>query len=81
MIAEQKDHIQKMKKINIEGMSCMHCVARVEKALKGVEGISSVEVKLDENCAIVAADAGVTDAQLVEVIDDAGYDVTGVIEI
>lgn len=29
------------KKYNIEGMSCMHCVGAVEKALNAVEGIKA----------------------------------------
>lgn len=59
----------------------MHCVARVEKALKGIDGVQSVEVKLEENCAIVSADSGITNDQFVAVIDDAGYDVQGIEEL
>lgn len=72
---------EKMKKINIDGMSCMHCVARVEKALKGIDGVQTVEVKLEENCAVVNADPGISDEQFIAVIDDAGYDVQGIEEI
>lgn len=70
-----------MKKIAIEGMSCMHCVGRVDKALNGIEGVSRVEVKLEENCALVEIDETITNEQLIAVIDDAGYDVLGIDEV
>jgi len=32
--------------IEIEGMSCSHCVARVEKAVRKVEGVTHVDVEI-----------------------------------
>jgi copper chaperone len=32
--------------IEIEGMSCSHCVARVEKAVRNVEGVTHVDVEI-----------------------------------
>lgn len=32
--------------IEIEGMSCSHCVARVEKAVRKVEGVTRVDVEI-----------------------------------
>jgi copper chaperone len=32
--------------IRIEGMSCMHCVMRVKKALESVKGIRSADVEI-----------------------------------
>ncbi len=65
-----------MKKIiKIDGMSCHHCTARVEKALGACEGVTSVVVDLDSKTAIVELNADLTDVQLTEIIDDAGYDV------
>lgn len=66
------------KTIHIEGMSCGHCTARVQKALEGLAGISAVEVDLTKNSATVEADATVTDAAITEAIDDAGYDVVSI---
>jgi copper chaperone CopZ len=32
--------------IKIEGMSCMHCVGRVKKALEGLKGIQTSDVQI-----------------------------------
>ena len=61
-------------KLNISGMSCGHCVKRVDNAVKALAGVTSAEVKVGE--AVVEGDFSV-DA-LKEAIDDAGYDVEGV---
>ena len=34
------------KKLQIKGMSCEHCVARVKKMLESLDGVSSAEVSL-----------------------------------
>ncbi|EYD77383.1 Lead, cadmium, zinc and mercury transporting ATPase, Copper-translocating P-type ATPase [Rubellimicrobium mesophilum DSM 19309] len=56
----------------IEGMTCASCVARVEKALLAVPGVTSANVNLATERATVqgAADP----AALVAAIEDAGYD-------
>ena len=56
----------------IEGMTCASCVARVERALKAVPGVTSAVVNLATERATVtgAADA----ALLVKAVGDAGYD-------
>ena len=35
-------------KLKIEGMSCMHCVARVEKALMELDGVEKANVSLEK---------------------------------
>lgn len=68
-----------MKKvIRIEGMTCGHCKARVEKALSAVGGVEAVEVDLGAKTATVELSAELADAVLIEAVDDAGYDVLGV---
>ncbi len=66
------------KTIRIEGMSCGHCTARVQKALEGMAGVTSVEVDLSANIATIEADDTVTDDALKSAIDDAGYDVISI---
>ncbi len=34
--------------INIEGMSCQHCVMRVKKALEGLAGIAKLNVEVGQ---------------------------------
>lgn len=72
---KQKEEI-KMKKVSIEGMMCGHCVAHVEKALKGIEGIGEVKVSLEEKCAEVSGN--VSDEDIKKAVTDAGYEVTGI---
>ena len=60
------------KTLMIEGMSCSHCSARVEKALNAVEGVKA-HVDLKKKCAYVETD--VADDVLVKAVEDAGYSV------
>lgn len=65
------------KTISIEGMMCGHCTGRVETALNKLEGVTVIETSVDKKHAIVEVD-NVTDDILTEVIEDVGYDVTGI---
>lgn len=62
--------------IKIDGMSCMHCVAHVKEALEVLEGIETVEVLLDQHCAIITGEA--SEEAIKAAIDDAGYDVIAI---
>ena len=61
--------------LKIEGMTCMHCKMRVEKSLKGVAGVSSVQVDLAKKEAVIAGSA--EQPALAKAVTDAGYKVTG----
>jgi Cu+-exporting ATPase len=67
-----------MKKLTIEGMTCMHCVGRVEEALKNVDGVSSVMVDLESKTAVINVDTSVDEKVLSDVVTEAGYTVTAV---
>jgi Cu+-exporting ATPase len=61
--------------IGIDGMTCASCVARVERALNKVPGVTSATVNLaTESARIAVADPELTDARLRRVIRDAGYE-------
>ncbi|GAA0077232.1 heavy-metal-associated domain-containing protein [Clostridium weizhouense] len=64
------------KKILIEGMSCNHCVGHVKNALEGLDGVTSVEVSLQDKYALV--ETTVSDQVLKDAIEDEGYDVVGI---
>jgi len=69
-----------MKKvIAIEGMTCGHCQARVEKALNSVEGVKA-KVDLKKNSATVEADSTISDDLLKKTVEEAGYTVTSIEE-
>ena len=59
--------------IQIEGMMCEHCRSHVEKALRAVAGVESVEVSLEKKCAKVTGNAD--PEALKQAIVDAGYTV------
>jgi Cu+-exporting ATPase len=59
----------------IEGMTCASCVARVEKALKKVPGVSNASVNLATERATIWAPAGlVPDEALEQAVRTAGYE-------
>ncbi|MBF0918980.1 MAG: copper ion binding protein [Atopobium sp.] len=64
------------KKLNVEGMSCQHCVAHVTQALEAVEGVSKATVSLDEKSAVVELSSDVADSALVDAVVQAGYEAT-----
>lgn len=64
------------KTISIEGMMCMHCVKHVNEALSKVDGVSLVEVSLENKNAIVTLTKDVSDSALKAAVENAGYDVT-----
>lgn len=67
-----------MKKImKIEGMSCGHCTARVEKALNAIPGVSA-SVSLEDKSATVSLSGDVTDDTLRSAVIDAGYEVVSI---
>ena len=61
------------KKINVEGMMCMHCKASVEKVLSAVPGVSAVAVDLEAKTATVTCEASVLDAELVAAVEKRGF--------
>lgn len=74
-----KTEAREMKmKISIEGMSCGHCSARVEKVLNAMEGISEATVNLEEKYATASVSDAVTDEAVREAITDAGYEVVAI---
>ena len=63
--------------MDIEGMMCPHCEARVKKALEAVEGVKSAEVSHERNSAVVTVEPSVSDEALAKAVTDAGYEVKG----
>ena len=59
--------------IKIEGMSCGHCKAAVEKALKAVAGVETAVVDLEKKQAVVSGNAAMEAMR--EAVEDAGYEV------
>lgn len=66
------------KTISIEGMSCMHCVNHVIEELKKVDGVSDVQVNLEEKKAIVEVGCCTSNDALKAAVEEAGYEVVSV---
>ncbi|MEF9967571.1 MAG: HAD-IC family P-type ATPase, partial [Longicatena sp.] len=65
------------KTILIEGMSCGHCQARVEKALNAIDGVHAT-VDLASKSANIQLTKDVANEILKKAIEDAGYDVVSI---
>lgn len=63
--------------IFIEGMMCAHCQSHVKNALEAVSGVESVDVELDNKRAVVKCEEKVTEKELCNAVENAGYTVTG----
>jgi copper ion binding protein len=63
------------KVLMIKGMSCGHCVARVEKALTSLDGVTAVKVSLEENSATIEYDESRTGTEnFKSAVAEAGYE-------
>jgi copper chaperone CopZ len=68
------------KRIRIDGMSCDNCVRHVTVALKDLDGVSEVDVRLDKKQAIIVAEE-IQDQDIIDAIEEVGYEVVGIEEI
>lgn len=62
-----------LQSFTVEGMTCASCVARVEKALAAVPGVTSASINLATDTARVASSQNVPLATLQAAVDKAGY--------
>ena len=66
----------KMEKIlKVDGMTCGHCKARVEKVVSAIDGVDNVEVDLASKNVTVKMSKDISEQTLSDVIVDAGYEV------
>lgn len=59
--------------LKVEGMTCGHCVGRVQKALDAATGVISAKVNLDSGTAVISYGADTDIAKLAEVVSESGY--------
>ena len=74
-IESEEKIMEKTVTLNIEGMMCQHCVAHVKKALEGVEGITDVNVSLENKNAVFTLAEGTELSAAVKAVTDEGYTV------
>lgn len=76
---EKQEEMKMTKTMTIEGMSCGHCTARVQKALEELEGVQAVEMSLEDKSAVVTLQQEVADDTLRAAVEAAGYEVKAVL--
>lgn len=63
-------------RLTITGMHCGGCVKSVTRVLEELEGVEQVNVSLEGYAYIQFDEQKVSVAQLIETIEDAGFDAT-----
>ena len=66
------------KEVYIDGMSCRHCAAKVEKALASVSGVTDAKVDLVNKKAVVKLKKDIDNTTLKATVEDLGYNVTDI---
>ena len=66
------------KTMNIEGMMCGHCEARVKKALEALDAVSEAAVSHESGTAVVTLGSDISDEKLKETVEAEDYKVTSI---
>ena len=61
--------------LKITGMTCNGCVKSVTRVLEELDGVENVQVSLSGSTNVVFDESKVSIAQLIEAIEDAGFEV------
>ena len=73
-----KEDLTMKKTLNVEGMMCGHCEARVKKALEAVPGVAEAVVSHEAGTAVVTLNEDVADDVLKQAVEAQDYKVTGI---
>ncbi len=63
--------------LDVEGMTCKHCVMHVTQALKELAGVTKVQVDLATKKAVVEG-TNLDDSAMKAAVADAGYEVVAI---
>ncbi len=61
------------KKLSVEGMTCQHCVKRVQKIIEKNSTVSGVHVSLERKEVVFSCDESTDIAGIVNAINDFGF--------
>lgn len=77
-VEEKKlENVITQKTVKIEGMTCEHCKAWVEKSINKIDG-AAAKVNLKKKEAVVSLEKAVSDEEIIKAVEDAGYKVTAI---
>ncbi len=61
--------------LNVDGMTCSSCIRHVEGALRELEGVSAIEVKIKDGKVRIEHDPSRASVeQMIEALGEAGYE-------
>jgi copper chaperone CopZ len=62
--------------ITVTGMTCQHCASAVTEELRALNGVQGVDVTLSNGEVTIRSNRALTDAEMAEAVNEAGYSVT-----
>ena len=66
------------KTMEIKGMMCMHCEARVKKTLEALDGVAEAVVSHEAGTAVVKMNTEIADEILKNAVEAQDYEVTAI---
>ena len=75
---EKKEVNEMTKTMNIKGMMCGHCEARVKKTLEAIDGVKEAVVSHEAGTAVVTLEKEVADEVLKNAVEAQDYPVKGI---
>ena len=78
MEKEEKENKKMTKTMEIKGMMCGHCEARVKKTLEAIDGVTEAAVSHESGTAVVTMSSEVADDVLKSAVEAQDYEVTGI---
>ena len=77
-VNESEEDTNMTKTMEIKGMMCEHCEARVKKTLEKLDGVETAQVSHEAGTAIVTLRADVADEVLKKAVEDQDYEVVSI---
>lgn len=74
----EREEKKMTKTLQVEGMMCEHCEARVKKALEAIEGVENAVADHQANTAVVTLRTDVADDVLRKAVEEQDYKVLGI---
>ncbi|MDE6906386.1 MAG: heavy metal translocating P-type ATPase [Lachnospiraceae bacterium] len=75
---KEKEIVQMEKTMEIKGMMCGHCEARVKKCLEALEQVEEAVVSHEKGTAVVKLNGELSDEVLKKTVEEQDYEVTGI---
>jgi copper ion binding protein len=64
-------------RVSVTGLTCQHCVMSVTEEVSGIDGVSAVDVRLDDGLVTVLADREVEPREIEAAVLEAGFELAG----